>query len=51
MIPGEQFEGMNPDAFPFMVHMPLFHVYLNSQDPRWPKDGRGTGYVEFSTEA
>jgi hypothetical protein len=50
IIPFEQFEGRNPDAYPFTVHMPLFHVYLNSQDPGWPKDGAGTGYVEFDTE-
>lgn len=50
MIPGEQFEGMDRDAFPFNVHMPLFHVYLNSIEPEWPIDGAGTGYVEFDTE-
>jgi len=50
MIPGEQFEGMARDVFPRNVHMPLFHAYLNAQDPEWSKDGRGTGYVEFSTD-
>lgn len=50
MIPGEQFKGMNRNAFPFTVHMPLFHAYLNSIEPDWPVDGRGTGYVEFDPE-
>ena len=50
MIPGEQFEGQNLDAFPVNVHMPLFHVYLNQQDPRWPADGAGTGSIEFAAE-
>lgn len=50
MIPAEQFEGLNPNLFPFHVHLPLFHVYMNAQDSGWPKDGRGTGYVEFDTE-
>jgi hypothetical protein len=50
MIPGEQFEGTDPNAYPFAVHMPLFHAYLHAQDPDWPADGRGTGYVEFPTD-
>lgn len=50
MIPGEQFKDEKSLAFPFDVHMPLFHVYLNSIEPEWPIDGAGTGYVEFDTE-
>lgn len=50
IIPREQFDGMNPDVFPAEVHMPLFHRYMNEQDVRWPADGAGTGYVEFSTD-
>jgi hypothetical protein len=23
-----------------------FHKYIHSRDPRWPKDGKGTGYIE-----
>ena len=46
-IRGEQFEGMEPNAFPFAVHAVLFHVYMNEQDSRWPVDGKGTGHVEF----
>lgn len=26
----------------------LFHKYMHEQDPRWPIDGAGTGYVEVS---
>lgn len=47
MIPAEQFEGQDPDSYPYNVHMPLFHLYLHQQDPRWPADGGGTGYAEF----
>ena len=50
IIPFEQFEGVDPDVFPFTVHMPLFHVYLNAQDPGWPINGAGTRYVEFDGE-
>lgn len=50
IIPREQFEGQDPDAYPFNVHAPLFHKYLNQQDPRWPADGAGTGFVEFAAE-
>lgn len=25
----------------------LFHKWLHEQDPAWPEDGAGTGYVEF----
>lgn len=50
IIPYEQFEGRNPDLYPFNVHMPLFHVYMHGQDSRWPKDGRGTGYVVFDID-
>lgn len=24
-----------------------FHAYLNKRDNRWPKDGKGTGYIEI----
>lgn len=24
-----------------------FHRYMNQQDPKWPKDGKNTGYVSF----
>lgn len=47
IIPAEQFEGQDPDSYPLNVHMPLFHLYLHEQDPRWPADGAGTGYAEF----
>jgi hypothetical protein len=53
IIPAEQFEDLDLDldldldAYPFEVHMPLFHLYLNRQDPRWPADGAGTGFAEF----
>lgn len=50
IIAGEQFEGRRRDVVPVAVHMPLFHTYMNQQDPRWPKDGAGTGYVEFPAE-
>jgi hypothetical protein len=50
IIPRDQFGEMLPDLFPFRVHMPLFHQWMNQQDSRWPADGRGTGYVEFSAE-
>lgn len=50
MIPSEQFTGKDMDRYPFTVHMPLFHKYLNSKDPRWPADGVGTWYSEFATE-
>lgn len=47
IIPAKQFEGKDPDAFPAEVHMPLFHRWMSQQDPMWPADGSGTGYVEF----
>lgn len=50
IIPGRQFLGMRLDIFPADVHMPLFHRYMNQQDPRWPADGAGTGYMEFDAE-
>jgi hypothetical protein len=50
IIPAEQFEGCDLDQFPINVHAPLFHKYLNQQDSRWPTDGAGTGYVEFTAE-
>lgn len=50
IIPREQFEGQDPTGFPAEVHAPLFHKHLNQQDPRWPADGKGTGYVEFAAE-
>ena len=28
-----------------------FHEKLNSKDPRWPKDGAGTGSVEIAAPA
>lgn len=50
IIPREQFGDHLSDRYPFNVHAPLFHVWMNRQDPRWPVDGRGTGYVEISHE-
>lgn len=50
IIPFEQFDGMDRSVFPVEVHMPMFHKYMNEQDERWPVDGVGTGYVEFTTE-
>ena len=50
IIPGEQFDGRRPDVVPVAVHMPLFHKWMNQQDERWPADGEGTGYVEFSVD-
>lgn len=50
IINGEQFDGMRKDVVPADVHMPLFHRYMNDQDPRWPADGANTGYVEFSAD-
>lgn len=50
IIPGEQFDGQRLDVVPAEVHMPLFHRYMNNQDSRWPADGSGTGYIEFSVE-
>lgn len=47
IIPAGQFARQRFDAFPAEVHMPLFHTYMNRQDPRWPADGAGTGYTEF----
>lgn len=50
IIPREQFAGMELFTIPVEVHAPLFHKYLNQQDPSWPADGAGTGYVEFDVE-
>lgn len=25
-----------------------FHVYLNEGDSRWPRDGKGTGWLDFA---
>lgn len=48
IIPGKQFNGLRSDTVPANVHMPLFHRYMHAQDPSWPVDGAGTGYVEFA---
>ena len=50
IIPSEQFSDPYSSNYPFHVHMPLFHKYLHAQDERWPEDGSGTGYVEFSND-
>lgn len=47
IIDAGQFAGKRLDVKPFAVHLPLFHRYLHQQDPRWPADGAGTGYIEF----
>lgn len=47
IIPAGQFMGQDLHAVPFAVHAPLFHRYLNQQDPRWPADGAGTGYITY----
>lgn len=50
IVDENQFSSQDDYRFPFHVHMPLFHIYLNRKDPRWPVDGTGTGYVSFETE-
>jgi hypothetical protein len=50
VIPREQFEGMSVATVPAEVHAPLFHTYMNQQDPSWPKGGAGTGCVEFDLD-
>lgn len=50
IIPGEQFEGMGAATVPAEVHAPLFYRHLHQQDPSWPEDGAGTGYIEFTAE-
>lgn len=50
IIPADQFADSESTRFPFDVHMPLFHPYMNHQDARWPANGAGTGYAEFGEE-
>lgn len=50
IIPAGQFLGLPLDAPPPTVHAPLFHAWLNRQDPSWPADGAGTQSVGFSAD-
>lgn len=50
IIPALQFWGKDPGNYPAEVHMPLFHRYMNNQDPQWPADGAGTYSVSFAVE-
>jgi hypothetical protein len=49
IIPAGQFK-IGHLGVPRDVHMPKFHKYLHQQDPAWPEDGAGTGYVEFDLD-
>jgi len=47
LIKGDQWGDADPYQVPHRMHCVDFHKEMHRQDPNWPADGSGTGYVEF----
>lgn len=47
LVDSDQFKGADPGVVPAVIQAEEFHKVMRREDAGWPKDGKGTGFVEF----